>query len=49
MPPGEVEGILIKAEAGSRREAVMMNDLWNGRTTMDLLGLHDRFRREVER
>jgi len=39
MSPGEVEDILTRAEERSRKEAVMMSELQNGRTTMEILGL----------
>lgn len=42
MSPEEVEEILIRAEERSRKEAAMMGELRNGRTTMELLGLESK-------
>jgi 4-hydroxy-4-methyl-2-oxoglutarate aldolase len=39
MSPGEVESILTRGEERGRKEAVMMNELRGGRTTLELLGL----------
>jgi 4-hydroxy-4-methyl-2-oxoglutarate aldolase len=41
--PQETEQILLKGEARSRKEAALMNELRNGRTTMELLGLEGKF------
>jgi 4-hydroxy-4-methyl-2-oxoglutarate aldolase len=46
MPPGEVQEILAKSEERVRKEAVMMNELRSGRTTMQLLGLEGKFARD---
>jgi 4-hydroxy-4-methyl-2-oxoglutarate aldolase len=45
MPPSEVEQILVKGEERVRKEAVMMKELRNGRTTMELLNLEAKFAR----
>jgi 4-hydroxy-4-methyl-2-oxoglutarate aldolase len=42
--PEEVERVLQRAQERCCKEAAMMNELRAGRTTMDLLGLAERFR-----
>jgi 4-hydroxy-4-methyl-2-oxoglutarate aldolase len=43
ISPDDVEPILARAEERTRKEAQMMQELRNGRTTMELLGLQGRF------
>jgi 4-hydroxy-4-methyl-2-oxoglutarate aldolase len=45
MPRSDAQVILIRGEERSRKEAVMMSELRNGRTTMELLGLEGGFGR----
>jgi 4-hydroxy-4-methyl-2-oxoglutarate aldolase len=40
--PQEIEQILARAEERFRKEAVLMNELRAGRTTMELLGLDEK-------
>jgi hypothetical protein len=41
-PPGDFESILERAEKRTRKEAqIMMQQVRNGRTNMELLGLQD--------
>jgi 4-hydroxy-4-methyl-2-oxoglutarate aldolase len=46
MPPDQVEQILLKGEERSRKEAAMMSELRGGRTTMELLDLESKIRRD---
>jgi 4-hydroxy-4-methyl-2-oxoglutarate aldolase len=45
MPLDQVEQILLRGEERGRKEAAMMNELRNGRTTMELLGLERKLAR----
>jgi 4-hydroxy-4-methyl-2-oxoglutarate aldolase len=45
MPPDQVEQILLRGEERGRKEAATMNELRNGRTTIELLGLESKLAR----